>query len=104
MIHHLKIKKAYADAICGGAKTFEIRREDDKHFDIGDIVTFDVIDKNEYHGIEGRAYFVPYVLRHEDFPEGIPEGYCTFTIAQLSDDLAYYYTKDIREDVQEEET
>lgn len=103
MIHNLKIKEKYADAICGGAKNFELRKEDDKHFEAGDIITFKVVDWNEHehekweehHGIEGRAYFIPYVLRSEDFPEGIKEGYCVFTIAQLSDDLAYYYTHDM---------
>lgn len=95
MIHILKIKKKYADAICAGAKTFEVRKEDNRHFDIGDVVTFHVIDSDDYHGIEGRAYFIPYVLRHDDFPDGIAEGYCVFSIVQLSDDLAYYYTKDM---------
>ena len=97
MIHRLKTQKKYADAICGGAKTFEVRKEDNRHFDIGDVVTFHVIDSDDYHEIERRAYFVPYVLRHDDFPDGIAEGYCVFSIAQLSDDLAYYYTKDMLE-------
>ena len=105
MIHNLKIKKAYADAICAGVKTFEVRREDDKHFEEGDIITFKVTDWDEYykhgfweasHGIERRAYFVPYVLRHEDFPEGVPEGYCVFTISPLPDELARYYTREAK--------
>lgn len=83
MIHKLKIKKKYADAICGGAKRFEIRKEDDKHFDVGDIVTFDVCDFGGRHSLENKAYFISYILRHEDFPEGIPEGYCVFTIVPL---------------------
>lgn len=95
MIHNLKIQKKYADAICGGAKHFEIRKEDDKHFNIGDVVTFEVIDNTEYHKIEWKAYFVPYVLRHEDFPEGIADGYCVFTVAPLDDELSYYYTHDM---------
>lgn len=95
MIHHLKIKKVYADAICAGVKPFEVRREDDKHFDVGDVITFEVIDRIEHHDIEKRSYFVPYVLRHEDFPEGVPEGYCIFTISQLPDELSYYYTREM---------
>lgn len=100
MIHHLKIKKKHADAICAGAKPFEVRIEDDKHFEEGDIIIFKVVDWDEYehqwygdrHSIESRAYFIPYVLRSGDFPDGIKDGYCVFTLAQLSDDLAYYYT------------
>lgn len=103
MLHRLKIKKEYAVAICGGAKMFEIRKEDDRHFDIGDVVTFSVVDSEEYNEIEGRAYFVPYVLRHSDFPDAIKKGYCAFTLAQLPDDLAYYYTHDMAEDETEKE-
>lgn len=92
MIHNLKIQKKYADAICAGAKTFEIRKEDDKHFETGDVITFSVVDWNNYHGVEKRAYYISYVIRHSDFPDGIPDGYCVFSIVPLSDDLAYYYT------------
>ena len=98
MIHNLKIQKKYADAICGGVKTFEIRKEDDKHFEIGDVITFYVVDLNAYHRIEEMAYFVPYVIRHSDFPDGIPEGYCVFSIVPLGDELGHYYTKDMVEE------
>lgn len=105
MIHNLKIKKMYANAICTGAKTFEVRREDDKHFEKGDIIIFNVTDWDEYykhgfweasHEIERRAYFVTYVLRHEDFPEGVPEGYCILAISRLSDDLERYFTREAK--------
>lgn len=92
MIHRLKIKDKYANAICGGAKTFEVRKEDDKHFDIGDVIIFKVVDLAYSHRIEDKAFFVSYVLHHDDFPDGIADGYCVFSIVQLSDDLACYYT------------
>lgn len=97
MLHKLKIKKKYADAISGGAKTFELRKEDDRRFNIGDIVIFEVEDSDYYNGIEGRAFFIPYVLRHSDFPDVIKKGHCVFALKQLSDDLSYYYTHDMVE-------
>lgn len=95
MIHKLKIKQEYANAIIGNAKHFEVRKND-RNYQIGDVVLFKVVDSTEYHGIEGRAYFIPYVLTHDEFPEAIKEGYCVFTIAELDTALAYYYTKELR--------
>ncbi len=82
MIHKLKIKEEYANAICGNVKHFEVRKND-RDYKIGDILTFDVIDSDKYNGIEGRAYFVSYLLTHDDFPEGICEGYCVLSLSRL---------------------
>ena len=46
MTHRLKIYKAYADAILEGIKTFEIRY-DDRGYQKGDLVEFNVIDSND---------------------------------------------------------
>lgn len=92
MIHRLKIKKEYADAICGNVKHFEVRKNDRK-YEVGDIIVFYCINTEELHGIEERAFFVSYMLTHNDFPEGICEGYCVLSLARLDDDMAYYFAK-----------
>lgn len=38
MIHELKTWPSYFDAVASGAKTMELRREDDRHFEIGDTL------------------------------------------------------------------
>ena len=76
--HELKILPLYYDAVQNGAKRFEIRRTD-RDFRVGDSVDLRewLPDKQQY----GRARLrmvITYVLMHEDFPDGIPEGYCVF--------------------------
>ena len=92
MIHNLKILKKYADAVNGNAKHFEVRKND-RNFQIGDVVTFTVIDDVQSNPLNYKAFFISYVLTHEDFPDGIAEGYCVFTIAPLDDGLSFYYSQ-----------
>lgn len=62
----LKIDKQFADEIVLGNKTFEVRKEDDKVFQRGDTVEFDVNRHNRYipeeHPILGKVYEITYVL------------------------------------------
>ena len=56
--HNLKIRKDFADAVYSGEKTFEIR-ENDRGFQKGDIIIFNVIkenaiDEHEQLTIDGR--------------------------------------------------
>ena len=44
MKHELKIYKQYADAIIEGKKTFEVRYND-RGYNAGDTVVFEVIDE-----------------------------------------------------------
>lgn len=81
--HELKILKPFADAISRGEKTFEVRKND-RNFEPGDIVEFTALSTEtlnpEAHPINGRQYKVGYVLRFEDFPAGLQEGFAVFTI------------------------
>ena len=46
MYHTLKITPAHFDAVASGQKTLEIRREDDKTFAVGDVLTLQELKKN----------------------------------------------------------
>ena len=77
--HDLKIAPAYYDAVASGIKTFEVRR-DDRPFRVGDLLVL-------HEWAEGKATRRPmlrrtvaYILRHDDFPDGIPEGFAVLGI------------------------
>jgi len=86
-VHELKIDHRWFDAVASGAKNFEVRR-DDRHYQPGDVLVlrewFDY-RWSPYGGFyTGRAVMrrVTYVLRHEDFPEAIAEGYCVLGLRE----------------------
>ncbi len=76
MIHTLKIVPPFFEAIVNGSKTFELRREDDRHFEVGDwlllreyIAPFRVqgcVVKERYTGRACNVQ-VTYVLRDEQW-------------------------------------
>lgn len=78
MKHELKIAPAEFRAVIDGRKRFEVRRHD-RDFKVGDWAVL-----REYRATSSRytgARFyteISYVLRHEDFPDGIQPGYCVF--------------------------
>lgn len=76
MNHELKLQPRFAEDIREGRKTFEIRR-DDRGYKLGDVLTFTDLGKEPY-GMP--PYEVVYKLTHEDFPDGIPAGYCVLGI------------------------
>lgn len=79
--HVLKLHDRYFDAVLYGIKAFEIRKAD-RDYKVGDVLILNRIDD------EGRTSpnepsihrVITYILRHEDFPEGIPEGYVLLSI------------------------
>lgn len=74
--HILKLHDKYFDAVLCGIKMFEIRKAD-RDYKVGDVLILNRIDD------EGRTSpnepsihrVISYILRHEDFPAGIQEGY-----------------------------
>ena len=78
MVHELKILPKYFDKVLSGEKTFEIRI-DDRNYTLGDTLVLNEFFEQRYTG-KKIAVEVLYVLRHEDFPEGIPEGYVVLSI------------------------
>lgn len=76
MNHVLKLQPRFAEDIKSGRKTFEVRR-DDRGYKVGDVLAFTDLGG----GPCGMAsYEVVYKLAHEDFPDGIPQGYCILGI------------------------
>ena len=79
--HELKCLSSFFDAIQSGEKKFEIREERDRHFEVGDILFLrEVEGDGSYTGKELRVY-VKYIMRHKNFPLGIPEGYAVMSIS-----------------------
>jgi len=78
--HRIKILKDFANAIFDGDKNFEVR-ENDRGYQKGDTVYFDVINKNgseEIHPIRSTPYEITYVLSGW----GLKEGYVAFGIKE----------------------
>lgn len=83
MTHKIKIDKPYADAVLSGDKTFEVRY-DDRGYQKGDEIEFTVIDSKDVydssitHPLNGRIFYITYVLHGW----GIKDGWCVFGIKE----------------------
>ncbi|MDC7951297.1 DUF3850 domain-containing protein [Methanomassiliicoccaceae archaeon COG_1] len=77
MIHQLKILPDFFDAVNNGVKTCEIRQEDDRRFSVGDLLEW-----SQDQGYTGRSCSaaVTHIIRHDDFPKGVPEGYAVLSL------------------------
>jgi hypothetical protein len=89
--HELKTQPQFWQALVNGSRPFEVRRNDRK-FSVGDMLI--LREWTPEHGYisaacEGEIRQVSYVLRHEDFPQGVPVGFVVlgFGIMQESDDV-----------------
>jgi len=88
--HRLKLHEDYFEAVKHGIKTFEIRKND-RNFKVGDVLdlmlyrrtgkktVFDEDIMQVYQEDHFKAV-VTYILTHEEFPIGIPEGYVCMAI------------------------
>jgi hypothetical protein len=81
MLHNLKSWRwVYNDVVATQKKTFEIRKND-RNFSVGDAIIFwEVNDEGAETGIKSKPFIITYLLTHEQFPQGIQEGYCAFGI------------------------
>ena len=81
MIHNLKIKKEYMDAISSRKKTFEIRKND-RNFQVGDTLNFTIVETGAEYP---HLFIVTYVLK--DCPEyGLQDGYAILGIKDKYDE------------------
>ena len=74
-IHRLKTWTEYYVPVAAGLKTFEVRREDDRHFKPGDaLILEEYIPEGAYKGYTGKyeVAVVTYCLRGAPF---VPDGY-----------------------------
>lgn len=85
MEHHLKILENFADDILKNGKAFEVRRND-REFKTGDTIQFIALDANhggiKEHPINEKTFLIEYVLRFEDFPAGLQEGFAVLAIKE----------------------
>ncbi len=85
-LHTLKIYPEYYDAVRNGIKTFEIRKYD-RDYKVGDTLRLREYDPRRTYDVEAAMFTgqdvkaaVTYVITHDMFPDGIPEGYCVMGI------------------------
>ena len=87
MEHHLKILENFADDILKNGKAFEVRRND-REFKTGDTIKFIALDANhggiKEHPINEKTFLIEYVLRFEDFPAGLQEGFAVLAITRAA--------------------
>lgn len=84
-LHELKIQRKFWIEIVNGYKTFEVRK-DDRDYQEGDLINFNVIQEDgSIKKCSWDVYQIVYILRHDDFPEGVPEGYCILAIKELEE-------------------
>ena len=79
--HLLKLADKYWESVENGLKTFEVRYND-RDFKVGDHVKFRRVNSEEEMGL---TFIITYLLTHEDFPQGIPEGWCVFAIDKMEE-------------------
>lgn len=95
--HQMKLNDRYYDAVANGTKTFEIRK-DDRGFRVGDVLELYRVNDNGLYVSKDGAYAsndrsglrpiqvkVTYILTHNDFPAGIPEGYVVMSIEKVKE-------------------
>lgn len=84
MIHELKTWPEPYDEIVAGTKTFEYRRNDDRHFRQGDLLILKEWDPvaKEYTGREATARIGFVVCGYDAINYGIPEDYAVLSITR----------------------
>lgn len=77
-----KIKSEYFIDVITGTKTFELRKEDDVRYEVGDTLILNEIDNNKNLTNRSATYIITYVLR--DY-EGLEKGYVILGIKPLGE-------------------
>lgn len=81
-LHELKIKEEYYDEVKLGLKTFELRKND-RDFQVGDLINFNVIYDNGYIEKPDEVYKIIYILK--GVPQyGLDKDYCILGIEKLN--------------------
>jgi len=83
MTHRIKILDSFAEAVCAGDKTFEIRKND-RGYQKGDFIKFTVLHPDGIemldHPLMDRLYEITYVLNGW----GLQDGYVVFGIRNVT--------------------
>ena len=85
MLHEIKIKMSYADAILEGRKNFEVR-VNDRGYNAGDKVQYTVVENSgsftedaRFHNLNKKRYVITYVQSGL----GLKEEYVVFGIREV---------------------
>ena len=85
-VHELKLSTQFYDSVANRFKTFEVRK-DDRGFKVGDTLILKEVIPMDDGGVEftGRqcSASVTYILTHDEFPAGVPDGYVIMSIIVL---------------------
>ncbi|MBQ1293271.1 MAG: DUF3850 domain-containing protein [Clostridiales bacterium] len=74
-VHFLKLREVFFEDVRTGVKSFEVRKND-RGFRIGDLVEFYRLNKDGTKDYDVRIRKrICYILDHDRFPPGVPEGY-----------------------------
>lgn len=79
-LHNIKISEEYADSVLCGDKKFEVRRND-RGYQKGDIVHFQVVDNKAKLPIEHRLNKFTFKITYVFSGFGLQEGMVVFGIA-----------------------
>jgi hypothetical protein len=104
-----KISPKYFKLQKEGIKDFEIRK-DDSDYEVGDILVLKEYEQenmvgNSFQGYTGNeiAKKIKYKITHEEFPQGIQDGYCILGLEDIKPkqefqlgDTAYMIDEDYR--------
>ena len=85
--HTLSLYDRYFDAVVNGVKRFVVRKND-KGYHIGDTLELIRFFEGYGPGEDDSDEFlvkVTYILTHEDFPEGVPDGYVVLGIEKVKE-------------------
>jgi uncharacterized protein YqfB (UPF0267 family) len=81
MIHNLKTWPEYFEQVVIGTKTFEIRKNDDRTFSVGDILKLEEFDPvKQMYTSRISFVIVTYILADKPF---VPDGYVCMAIHKL---------------------
>lgn len=95
MYHELKIEPKYFEPLRRRTKTFEVRKND-REYRVGDVLGFREFGTVQfgsqpiemYSGRMSRPFKITYILGHDDFPDGIAEGYVIMSLQPCSEEEA----------------
>lgn len=89
MIHTIKLRAEFCDAVLYGDKCFEIRYND-RDYKVGDIIHFKPVNADGteyYHRITNRVYKITYVIGGW----GLKDGFVVFGIKEIGSDTLEDY-------------
>lgn len=81
--HTLKTLNPHFKELWEGNKTFELRK-DDRGFKVGDILFLQEYSEEGGYSHRYLRFFVTHILRHNDFPDGVPKGYVIMSLSLKS--------------------